>query len=88
MGRAGNREEPRALLKRLREMATQAYVPPTSFALIHLGLEEIDAAFTWLDRAVDERDQFMMPIKTYSFFDPIRSDPRFAALLRKMNLEA
>ena len=39
-----------------------------------------------MDRAVEERDQFMMPIKSYAFFDPIRDDPRFHALLRKMNL--
>ncbi len=68
-------------------MATQAYVPPTSVAWIHLGLGEIDDAFEWLDRAIDARDQLMMPIKSYWFFDPIRSDPRFHALLRKMHLD-
>jgi len=46
-----------------------------------------DAPFEWLDRAVDERDQFMMPIKSYGFFDPIRGDPRFATLLRRMQLD-
>ncbi len=84
---AGKQDEARALLNCLHEMATQAYVPPTSFAWIHLGLGEINSAFEWLDRAVDERDQLMMPIKSYAFFDPLRADPRFAALLRKMNLE-
>jgi hypothetical protein len=47
----------------------------------------VDRAFEWLDRAVDAHDQLMMPIKSYAFFDPIRADPRFHALLRKMKLD-
>lgn len=83
---SGQIAESKSLLQRLHQMAEKQYVPPTSFASIHLGLREIDTAFEWLDRAVDECDQLMMPIKTYAFFDPIRSDPRFASLLHKMNL--
>jgi TolB-like protein/tetratricopeptide (TPR) repeat protein len=84
---AGKADEARTLLDRLHKMSTQAYVPPTSIAWIHLGLGEVDAAFEWLDRAIDARDQLMMPIKSYAFFDPIRTDPRFHALLRKMHLD-
>jgi len=84
---SGQTAEARDVLQRLHGMAATGYVPPSSLAWVHLGLKEIDAAFEWLNRAVDECDQFMMPIKSYAFFDPIRSDPRFAALLRKMNLE-
>jgi TolB-like protein/Tfp pilus assembly protein PilF len=84
----GEAAEARTLLERLHERASKAYVPPTSFAWIHLGLGETDSAFEWLDRAIDARDQFIMPIKSYWFFDPIRSDPRFAALLHKMRLDA
>jgi hypothetical protein len=87
LGLSGNAAEARSLLKNLHTMAAQGYVAPTSFAWIHLGLGEIDNAFEWLDRAVDECDQLMMPIKSYKFFDPIRADPRFLTLLRKMNLE-
>ncbi len=87
LGLSGNPGEARSLLERLHTKAAQGYVPPTSFAWIHLGLGEMDTAFEWLNRAVDECDQFMMPIKSYKFFDPIRSDPRFLTLLRKMNLE-
>jgi TolB-like protein/tetratricopeptide (TPR) repeat protein len=87
LGLGGKAPEARSLLERLQARAQKDYVPPTSFAWAHLGLGETDAAFEWLDRAVDECDQFMMPIKSYEFFDPIRSDPRFLALLRKMNLE-
>jgi TolB-like protein/Flp pilus assembly protein TadD len=87
LGLAGKPAEARSLLDDLRAREEKGYVPPTSFAWIHLGLGEMDAAFEWLDRAVDECDQFMMPIKSYEFFDPIRPDPRFLALLRRMNLE-
>ncbi|MBN2265987.1 MAG: winged helix-turn-helix domain-containing protein [Candidatus Aminicenantes bacterium] len=87
LGLGGKTAEARSLLERLHTRAAQGYVPPTSFAWIHLGLGETDAAFGWLDRAVDACDQYMMPTKSYEFFDPIRSDPRFLALLRKMNLE-
>lgn len=86
LGVSGNQAEARSLLERLHNRAAQGYVPPTSFAWIHLGLGEIDTGFEWLDRAVSLCDQYMMPIKSYSFFDPIRNDPRFLALLRKMNL--
>ncbi len=88
LGSCGRNDEARAVLDRLQAMGATRYVVPTSVAWVHLGLGEVDRAFEWLDRAVDARDQLMMPIKTYAFFDPIRADPRFAALLRKMNLQA
>ena len=69
-------------------MAETGYVPPSAFAWIYLGLGDVDRAFEWLDRAIDARDQLMMPIKSCPIFDPIRADPRFAALLHKMNLDA
>jgi serine/threonine-protein kinase len=68
-------------------MARIRYVPPSMFAFTYLGLRDVDRAFEWFDRAVDARDQIMMPIKSYVFFDPIRADPRFQALLRKMKLD-
>jgi len=87
LGLANETAEARDVLRRLSEMAAKGYVPPTSFAWTHLGLGEIDTAFEWLNRAVEVCDQLLMPIKSYPFLDPIRSDPRFAELLRKMHLE-
>lgn len=86
LGCGGEKAAARALLERLHQIAEKVYLPPTSFALIHLGLGEIDETFHWFDRAVEECDQNMMPIKSYAPMDPIRNDPRFTALLRKMNL--
>ncbi len=83
----GRRAEALALLEQLRGTATKSYVPPTSFAWIHLGLGEIDEAFAWMDKAIDDRDHMMTPLKTYPFLDPIRDDPRYHALLNRMNLE-
>ncbi len=87
MARSGNTAEARSLLQRLQATASQAYVSPTSFAWIHLGLGEIDDAFLWMEKSIDEGDAFIIPIMTYPFLDPLRSDPRFFALLHKMNLE-
>jgi TolB-like protein/Tfp pilus assembly protein PilF len=84
LGLCGRQVEARVVLQQLQQSAR--YNLPTSFGFVHLALGEIDAAFEWFDRAVEERDQIMMPILSYAHFDPIRDDPRFAALLRKMKL--
>ena len=83
---AGRKKEARKVLDGLYERALKGYVSPACFAWIHLGLGEIDTAFEWMNKAVDECDQLMMPIKNYGFLDPFRKDPRYEALLRKMNL--
>jgi TolB-like protein len=86
LGMGGNTLGALAVLDRLRRLARQRYVAPACFAWTYLGLGDIDEAFSWLERAVDAPDRWIEPIKTYPFLDPIRGDPRFAVLLRKMNL--
>jgi hypothetical protein len=88
LGAGGKVDEARDVLDRLEEMSRTTYVPPSILARVSLGLRDIDRAFERLDSAVDAHDQLMMPIKTCAFFDPIRNDPRFAALLRKVKLDA
>lgn len=87
LAQSGNVAEAHALLTQLRAADQQTYIPASCFAWIYLGLGELEETFKWMNRAVDERDPMMTPIRSYPFFDPIRADPRFAALLRKMNLE-
>jgi TolB-like protein len=86
-GCAGRCDDTRMLLKHAEECAAAAYVPPSTFALGHIGLGDWDTAFTWLDRAIDTRDPIIMPIKSFPFLDPVRSDARYRALLRKMHLD-
>jgi TolB-like protein/Tfp pilus assembly protein PilF len=87
LGLSGRTAEARIVLERLHALTGQRYVPPTSFAWTNLGIGNIDETFLWLERAIDAPDRFIEPIKTYPFLDPLRSDPRFITLLRKMNLE-
>jgi TolB-like protein len=87
LAESGDVPAARALRERLCSLPAETYVPPTSYAWFHIGLGEVDEFFEWMDRAIDARDHMIMPIKSYPFFDPIRGDSRYAALLRKMNLE-
>jgi len=88
LGLGGRTADARAVFDRLKAMAEQGYVPPTCFAWLHLGLGDIDEAFRWMDHAVDSADRMMAAIRTYPFLDPFRTDPRFTALLSKINLVA
>jgi tetratricopeptide (TPR) repeat protein len=86
-GRAGLLDDARRLLGQAEQMAKTGYVPPSTFVWCHIGLGNWDAAFEWMDRAIEARDPIIMPIKSFPMMDPGRGDPRFRALLRKMHLE-
>jgi eukaryotic-like serine/threonine-protein kinase len=82
---AGKRPEAQKVLDQLNELSKQKYVPPFHKAIICVGLGEKDQAFEWLEKAYDEH--FIFGIKVNPIFDPLCSDPRFADLLRRMNLQ-
>jgi len=84
LGVCGHEAEARAVLEQLQR--SERYVLPSFIAHVHYGLGELDAAFEWFDRAVEERDQNMMMILSFAHLDPVRGDPRYTALLHKMNL--
>lgn len=88
LAKSGEHATARAMLAALYDAAGHLYIPPTSLGTIHLGLGETDQVFTCLDHAIDDRDPIIVPIKTDPILDPLRSDRRFTALLRKMNLES
>lgn len=85
-GRAGRRGDARQLLERAEALAASAYLPPSTFAFGYVGLDDWDAAFEWWNQAIEVRDPLIVPIKSFPFFDPVRGDPRYRALLRRMNL--
>ncbi len=62
-------------------------VSPTTFARFYTGLGEKDQALEWLEKAFAERETGLTFLKTRPYYDPLRDDPRFQDLLRRMNLE-
>ena len=80
------REEARQVLDKLSELAKREYVAPLLMAQIYAGLGEKDRAFEWMEKSYDDRSLGIAG-KWYPGFDPLRSDPRFADLLRRMNLQ-
>jgi len=74
-------------LQYMTEKAKQQYVPENIFAWIYAGLGETDRAMEWLERAYKARVANLPYIKVHSRYDPLRDDPRFHDLLRRMNLE-
>lgn len=84
--RARNMTESRKILARIKESRKSSFVSPAYIAAIHGDLGERDEAFDWLEKAYAERDPALCELKTASRFDPLRPDPRFTALLKKIGL--
>jgi TolB-like protein/Flp pilus assembly protein TadD len=88
LGLGGHRGEAKSVLKQLHHISREGFVLPTSFAWSHLGLGEIDEAFKWMELAVERIDGWIAALRSYPFLDPLRADPRFSALLCKLNLQS
>jgi serine/threonine protein kinase/tetratricopeptide (TPR) repeat protein len=85
---AGRRMEARQMLDELTELSKQEYVLPASKAIVYAGLGDKDNAFKWLEKGYDERSLGGgETIKVDPVWDSLRSDPRFADLLGRMNLQ-
>jgi tetratricopeptide (TPR) repeat protein len=83
--RAGRVREARECLRQLKQRSDVETVGNYSIAIIHAGLGEKDQAFEWLEKAYEVRDLGVTFLKVDPTLDPLRSDPRFQDLLRRMN---
>ena len=73
------------LIDELKERARQHHISESLFAEAYIGLGEKDEAMAWLERAYEEHDQWMVYINSYPGWDDLRSEPRFQALVQRMN---
>jgi TolB-like protein/Tfp pilus assembly protein PilF len=82
---AGRISEARAILEVLMQERTR-YIAAPMIARIHLGLGEIDQAFEWLDKGLEERSPWIIFLKMDPLYDSIRADQRFQDLLLRAGL--
>jgi DNA-binding winged helix-turn-helix (wHTH) protein/TolB-like protein/Tfp pilus assembly protein PilF len=84
---AGRTAEAKQVLNDLQQLqGQQRYVSPYTVAAIYAGLGDQDQAFKWLDKAVEERDIWLMNLKVDPVFAKLRSNRRFADLLARIRL--
>jgi serine/threonine-protein kinase len=82
----GRADEARSVIVELRQMASRRYVLPYLFAEIHAALGEKDEAFAWLEKGIAARDPWMIFLKVDPVLESLRTDPRFAGLVRRVGL--
>ncbi len=83
---AGNRSDTMKVLAELEEFSKRAYVPSYRVAAIHLALGDKEQAFSWLEKAFEERTHWLVCLKVDPMFDPLRPDPQFEEMLRRVGL--
>jgi tetratricopeptide (TPR) repeat protein len=83
---AGRRTDALRLLAELKTRNQKGYVPAAAFITAYLGLGDYNEAFVWFERAYQEQSNILQFLKVHPFFDPVRNDPRFVDLLRRVGL--
>ena len=82
---SGNHSQARKLLAQLEVLSNTQYVSPFYMAIVYLGLGQNELAMNWLQKAYADRSNGLVFLKVEPELDPVRSDPRFIALIQKLN---
>ncbi len=83
---AGNRTQAQKLLRDLEDRSKHEYVAPYELAIVCVGLGETEQALAWLEQGFRRHDPKLRRLKVDRKFDPLRTDPRFQDLLRRIGL--
>jgi serine/threonine protein kinase/Flp pilus assembly protein TadD len=84
--KAGRRDEALGVIKKLDEISQKNHVPPQEKAIIYIGLNDKDKAFTYLEETYKEKFSALVGIAADPLFDDLRSDSRYAAFVGRLNL--
>jgi len=83
---SGDEAGARAILRELTQLRQKRYVSPFEIALFHAALGERSQALDWLDLAFKQRSNALADLKVDPRLDPLRSEPRFQNLVRRVGL--
>lgn len=89
LAKSGEREEAEQILQELLRLhnSTEVYLPPLYIALVYLGLGELDKSIDWTEKACEGRSSYLVYLKVDPKLDVLRSQPRFAALIKKIGFK-
>jgi len=83
---SGEKEKAEKIFHEMKQRKKDKYVKSWLIVLIAMGMDDVKTVFEWLDKAYEEHDSLLPRITYFPEFDPIRSDPRYKTLLKKMGL--
>jgi TolB-like protein/DNA-binding winged helix-turn-helix (wHTH) protein/tetratricopeptide (TPR) repeat protein len=83
---AGRRSDALQLVAELKKRSEKGYVPAGAFVNAYLGLDDTEQAFIALEQAYKEQSNILQFVKVHPYFDPLRADPRFVDLVRRVGL--
>ena len=84
--KAGRRDKAEEMISRFREIAKTQYMPTCRIASIYVALDDRDKAFEELRKAFEVRDWELFRLNADPYWSPLRDDPRFKELLKRLNL--
>jgi serine/threonine-protein kinase len=84
---AGDRSYAVKLAPELEEKRHTEYVSPVELAMVYIALGDNQRALDWVEAAMDDRRGWVAYLRVHPVMDPLRSEPRFAALIKRMNFE-
>jgi TolB-like protein/DNA-binding winged helix-turn-helix (wHTH) protein/Tfp pilus assembly protein PilF len=82
----GHTEQAKKILAQLLSLSKKEHLDPGMIATCYLALADKDQAMAWLEKAYTERSNYMTTLKVWAAFDPLRGDPRFVDLERRVKL--
>jgi len=86
LGRAGQRDEAEEILEDLLALSAREWVSAYAISTVYSGIGETDAAFEWLEKAYQARESWITYLIPDARIDPLRDDPRYLDLLRRVGL--
>ena len=83
----GESLEAESFLQKVLERSKSENVSQFWLAILYCALEKIDLCFEWLEKAYEDRDQWLRLLKIHHVFGTIHSDSRYQAMLKKVGLD-